>query len=208
MPPEKLRAMVDAIGDRYRALIITLAGSRLRPGEACRLTVDRVDFLRRTIRVDRKLITKAGQPSRFGPVMTTSSVRTIPVPQAVVHEIARRLATYYADPQLGVIFTDAEGKGIRRNALGHPWRRAAIKAKVEGFTPPRLPALRGISPHRPRRKREGRTAPPGHATASTKLDTYAHMFRDSEDVTRRALDAGLDAIVSSSCDDAAAADLT
>jgi hypothetical protein len=31
----------------------------------------------------------------------------------------------------------------------------------------------------------------GHASAKTTLDTYAHLFPDSDDVTRRALETGL-----------------
>ena len=62
----QVRAMVEAVGDRYRALVVLLAGSALRPGEALGLTVDRVDFLRRTIRVDRQLVTVAGAPHDWG----------------------------------------------------------------------------------------------------------------------------------------------
>ena len=35
----------------------------------------------------------------------------------------------------------------------------------------------------------------GHASAKTTLDTYAHLFPDSEDVTRQALEAGLVGVV-------------
>jgi integrase len=46
----------------------------------------------------------------------------------------------------------------------------------------------------------------GHSSATTTLDTYAHLWPDSEDVTRRALDAGLSAIVSPVCHVASAGD--
>ena len=36
----------------------------------------------------------------------------------------------------------------------------------------------------------------GHTSAKVTLDTYAHLWPESEEVTRRALDAGLAAIVS------------
>ena len=39
----------------------------------------------------------------------------------------------------------------------------------------------------------------GHAKASTTLDTYAHLWPDSEDATRRVLDAGLERVVSHAC---------
>jgi integrase len=39
---EQVRAMIEAVGDRYRALIVLLVGSGVRPGEALGLTKDRV----------------------------------------------------------------------------------------------------------------------------------------------------------------------
>ena len=35
----------------------------------------------------------------------------------------------------------------------------------------------------------------GHASAKTTLDTYAHLFPDAEDITRRVLEAGLVGVV-------------
>jgi len=74
----------------------------------------------------------------------------------------------------GLLLTDSKGDPIRRNALGHLWRRAATGAKVVGFTPHDL----------------------RHDAASTTLDAYAHLWPDSEDTTRRVLDAGLERVVS------------
>ena len=96
----------------------------------------------------------------------------------------------------GLVFTDAKGEPIRRNALGHLWRRAAVKAGVEGFTPHDLrhyaasvlidqgASVKAVQRHL------------GHSSATTTLDTYAHLWPDSEDVTRRALEAGVAAIAS------------
>jgi integrase len=44
----------------------------------------------------------------------------------------------------------------------------------------------------------------GHSSAVTTLDTYAHLWPESEDLTRRALEAGVAAIVSPACHDAVA----
>ena len=201
MSPEQVRAMVDAVSDRYRALVILLAGTGVRPGEALGLTVDRVEFLRRTIRVDRQLVTMSGALPHLGPCKTTASVRTIPVPDAVLDELARHLEQFAPHADLGLIFTDGKGDPIRRNALGHIWRRAATRAGVEGFTPHDLrhyaasvlidqgASVKAVQRHL------------GHASATTTLDTYAHLWPDSDDVTRRALGAGLDAVVSPADDD-------
>lgn len=39
----------------------------------------------------------------------------------------------------------------------------------------------------------------GHASATTTLDCYAHLWPDAEDTTRAALDAGLSHFVSPPC---------
>jgi integrase len=51
-------ALADAVPDRYRALVILAAGSGMRQGECFGLTVDHIDFLRRTLLVDRQLVTR------------------------------------------------------------------------------------------------------------------------------------------------------
>ena len=54
-------ALRDAVPERYRALVATGAGTGLRPGELFGLTVDQVDFLRRSMRVDRQLVRVRGR---------------------------------------------------------------------------------------------------------------------------------------------------
>ena len=39
----------------------------------------------------------------------------------------------------------------------------------------------------------------GHSSAVTTLNVYAHLWPESENITRRALDAGLAAVVSPTC---------
>jgi integrase len=182
---------------------VLLAGTGLRPGEALGLTVDRVGILRRIIRVDRQLLTVSGKEPAFGPAKTPASVRTVPVPQSVLDVLADHLHHYPTAPG-GLIFTDSKGDPIRRNALGHVWRRArawanAMTVVVRDFT---LHDLRhyaasvlissGLSVKAVQRH-------PGHASAVTTLDTYAHLWPDAEDTTRAALETGIGRVVSQPC---------
>lgn len=43
---EAVEALIDAMPERYRALVVLAAGTGLRQGECFGLTLDRVDFLR------------------------------------------------------------------------------------------------------------------------------------------------------------------
>jgi integrase len=116
-----------------------------------------------------------GTPPQLGPCKTESSVRTIPVPQVVLDALALHIAEYglHAD---GFIFpTDGKGDPIRRSALGHLWRRAAVKVEVEGFTPhdPRHYAASVLIDQGASVKVVQRHL--GHGSATTTLDTYAHL---------------------------------
>ncbi|MGI9051047.1 MAG: tyrosine-type recombinase/integrase [Ilumatobacteraceae bacterium] len=200
MTAEQVRAIADGVDDRYRAFVVLLAGSGLRPAEGLGLTVDRVDFLRRALRVDRQLITVTGRPPMLAPPKTTSSVRTIPVPGLIVDQLAQHLERYPADAD-GMIFTNSRGRLIRRADLSYLWRAGARRAGVEGFTPHDLrhyaasvlieqgASVKAVQRHL------------GHASATTTLDVYSHLWPDSEEVTRRALDAGLVGVVSPTCHD-------
>jgi hypothetical protein len=70
-------------------------GAGLRQSEASGLTVDRIDWLRRTLTVDRQLVTPAvaGEPT-FGPPKTKRSYRTVPLADAVVAELARHVEVH------------------------------------------------------------------------------------------------------------------
>lgn len=64
----ELEELVAAVPDRYRALIVFGAGMGLRQGECFGLTVDRVDFLRRQVRV-------TASSSALGPASPSSGRR-------------------------------------------------------------------------------------------------------------------------------------
>ena len=87
-----VHAIADAIEPRYRALVLLEAYVGLRPSEAYGLAVDDVDFLRREIRVGRRVV---AEPTA-GVTQTkyrskTGGVRFVKVPAAIVDELARFL---------------------------------------------------------------------------------------------------------------------
>ena len=193
LPVETVHALADAVPARYRALVILAAGSGMRQGECLGLTVDRLDFLRRVVHVDRQLVTVTGRPSFLTAPKTAASVRTIPLPQVVLDALAAHLGAF---PPLGdgfVFVTDARNP-IRRTAFGDVWR-AAVKAAG-------APAGTGFHELRHfyaslliRHGESVKTvqARLGHASASETLDTYSHLWPDSDDRTRTAVDSVLSA---------------
>jgi len=66
------------------------------------LGVERVDFLRREVRVHRQPLTRPGGGAQSGPPKTPASVRTIPLPQVVIDALAKHLAKHLAEHPAGI----------------------------------------------------------------------------------------------------------
>jgi hypothetical protein len=76
---ERVLALRDSITPEYAAAIVVGAGAGVgtRSGECFGLTVDRVDFLRGVITIDRQVIAVVDGRTVFGPLKTPASVRKV-----------------------------------------------------------------------------------------------------------------------------------
>jgi len=110
------------------------------------------------------------------------------------------LAEHMAAVGLGVgdrkalLFTMNDGSPIARNRFGELWRAAVRRAKIGREA--RFHDLRHYYASLLIRHGESVKvvqARLGHASASETLDTYAHLWPDSEDRTRQAVDVVLSA---------------
>ncbi|MGZ4561210.1 MAG: site-specific integrase, partial [Mycobacteriaceae bacterium] len=149
--------------------------------------VDRVDFLRRELRVDRQLVTPQKGFPTFGPPKTGASVRTIPLPQMVVASLAAHLQQYPTDE---LVFTTNVGLPIRRPVFSRVWRPACVRAglpKDRTFHDLRHFYASLLIRHGESVKTVQSRL--GHASAAETLDTYSHLWPDSDDRTRKAVDA-------------------
>ena len=192
LPVEAVEALAAAVPDRYRGLVVLAAGTGLRQGECLGLTVDRVDFLRRTLRVDRQLVLVAGAEPGLGPPKTAASHRTIPLPQVVLDALAAHLAAYPAGRD-GFVFTNERCGPIRRNRFSEVWRPAVAAAGAPpetGFHDLRHFYASLLIRHGESVKVVQSRL--GHASAAETLDTYSHLWPDSDDRTRQAVDHVLD----------------
>lgn len=196
MTTEQVLLLEEAMPSAWRAIVVLGAGAGLRQGEALGITQDRIDFLRRQLRVDRQLINLAREEPRLAPVKTSSSVRTIPLPQVVVDVLGAHFATEgcpYGDS--GFAFPP-----VTRQLFSKIWRSAVRHAGLP----------REITYHSLRHYyaslliRHGESVKTvqerlGHSSAVTTLNTYSHLWPDSDDRTRAAVDDVLGAFVHSAC---------
>ncbi len=214
MSAERVHAIHDAINPRFAAAITAGAGTGLRRGECMGLTIDRVDFLRRVVTVDRQLVGVKAKLPVFGPPKTPESVRKVPAPQYVLDELAAHLSQYPAGPD-GLIFTTATGLPVHPIRFGEAWTDAEIRlwSGIPGrISHDRRQAFNEAHPdghgHRFHELRhfyvsvlvaDGASirviqARIGHAPGSPEtLKTYAHLWPEDEDRTRAAIDAALTA---------------
>ena len=180
---------------RYRAVVLAGAGLGLRPGELFGLALDRVDFLRRIVRVDQQLV-RVRRPGaarvELAPLKTPASYRTIPLPDVVAAALAAHLVEWPAHPQLGVIFTNQWGGPIQAHPFAAVFAAAAARAGLPAWATPHdcrhyyaSALIQGGASAKVLQSRLG------HSSATTSLDTYGHLFPDEEDRTRATIDLAL-----------------
>jgi integrase len=188
MSAEQMHSLLEAAPERIRALLVCVAGTGLRQGEAFGLTAAHVDFLRRTVRVDQQLVTLQRKAPYLAPPKTAASHRTIPVPQLVIDALADHLAKFPPSDD-GLLFTNRDGKPWSRNRFGEVWRAAVARAKLPTGT--RFHELRHFYASLLIRHGESvKTvqARLGHASAVETLNTYGHLWPDADDRTREAVE--------------------
>jgi len=179
-------ALAGALPARYAAVPYVAAGLGLRPGEVFGLEVGDVDFLRRSVTVARQL----DEARKVGPLKTASSSRTVPLPTVVGDVLAAHLAG--EDRRDGLVFADETGRPVLRNSFAAAWRPAVVRAGIGGGL--RLDDLRHAYASALIQAGESVKvvqARLGHASAMVTLDVYGHLWPDSDDRTRAAVDAFL-----------------
>jgi len=193
LTPEQVEALVSELPERYRGLVLLVAGMGLRQGEALGLTVEHVDFLRRRLRVEQQL-TFVGGPLRLTDrLKTKASRREVPMPQSIVDALAAHLAAFPVMHPDGLLFVNDAGDGIRRTRFAETvWTPAVKRAGL-----PQGTGFHGLRHfYASLLIRHGESVKVvqerlGHKSAQETLDTYSHLWPDSEDRTRAAVDAVL-----------------
>lgn len=195
---EQVRTLAEAMPPRCKAMVYAQAGLGLRIGELLALRVQDVDFLRRTVRVEHQL--ERGTRARVEP-KTPRSRRTVPLPRIVAEQLAAHIAAYPPLAADGLLFY-----GTNEQPWEHTMYGSRIFAKVTGALASAKSSTFpvGITTHDLRHHfasvllAAGESVVAvaerlGHEDATLVLRVYGHLLPDSEDRTRKALDAAWDA---------------
>jgi integrase len=188
---EEIRATGSHVPDHITAAVLLGAGTGLRQGEIFGLTVDRVDFLRKELRVDRQLFTPGRGPAVLAPPKSKRSYRTIGLGQVVTDGLAAHLGRFGKDGgRYGLVFHQPSGIPVNRAQASQYFAQAATRAGLAGRTwhdlrhhHASLLLSEGVSPALVAERL-------GHDLA-TLLKTYAHVIRADEDRVRAITDTAL-----------------
>jgi integrase len=183
---EDVGALASAADDSFRAFVALCAFAGIRLGEAAAIQVADIDFLRRQLTVARQ-VQRAGDRQVEIKAPKYGSERVIYLPD----ELATLLAQHVEKHTFGRtadrwMFQGEPGDPPHQNTVGYWWRKAKTAAGVSGV---RLHDLRHFYA-------SGLIAAGcdvvtvqralGHASATTTLRTYAHLWPTAEDRTRAA----------------------
>jgi integrase len=187
---DQVMAAAKVASDRLYAAVILAAGTGMRRSEVLGLTVDRVEFLRQKIVVDRQLVgLDEGQPV-FGPPNTKTSIRTIPLAESVAKALAQHMEKYPPGTE-GIVFTTYRRNPWRRETFGHEWKDRMDAAKLAGFAFHELRHYYASLLIRHGESVKTVQANLGHKSAEETLNTYAHLWEDADDRSRAAVHAAL-----------------
>jgi len=124
LSPDEFTNLLAYIPPRYLALVLTLASTGLRWGEATALRPEDFDLEARTVRVSRAWKSSRAQGWYIGPPKTRRSKRTVSMPEDLVALLVPLL-----EARTEYVFTNAFGKPVRQQnfheSVWAPARRLA-----------------------------------------------------------------------------------
>jgi integrase len=184
---EQVWAIHDAVPDHLRAAVLLGAFAGLRIAEVCGLRVTDVDFIRGVVHPKQQRLARGG-PARFVPLKTEGSSRPIPIPRDLALLLSASVQRYSSDMMV------TAGPGTDRCSV---WTieqaMRTVRGKIEGLPDTfSFQDLRHylasllIASGADIKTVQARMR---HASATTTLDTYGHLWPDADESTRIAIGA-------------------
>ena len=208
-----VRAVAEAMPDRYEAMVYLGAGCGHRQGELFGVALDDIDFLGRVVHVRRQVRIIDGTLVFSLPKM--GKTRSVPLPDAVGMRLSEHIRQYPPVPvtlpwrtrdgqphTAELLFTTPGGGALNRNSFNRMWRSARAAAGVPAGRENGMHVLRhtaasawlsaGV---------DVRTVAEylGHKDPGFTLKVYSHLMPDAADRARRAMNAFFEGSADVSC---------
>jgi integrase len=124
-------ALVEAMDDQYRAMVILAAWCGLRLGELLALTRRRIDLDQGTVEVVASSYERFHGNVETGPPKTAAGRRRVSIPPHVLPEIERHLQRFVGSSPDSPLFVGPKGGVLYRGVFARCWRRARTAVGVE-----------------------------------------------------------------------------
>ncbi|MEV0582644.1 site-specific integrase [Nonomuraea sp. NPDC050310] len=124
--------LVDAIGNRYRALVLLGTFASLRWSELAGLQKRDLNLDEQTIRVERQLIYLTGKGLVFTDPKSEAGKRTVVIPGLIVDELRAHLKDFAQDGDEGLVFVGPDDGPLRNSNFN---RRVWPKALEDAGLP-------------------------------------------------------------------------
>lgn len=190
--PDEVRSIRAGFDPAWQAWVDVMAYAGLRIGEASGLQLKDVDFLRRTIHVQRQVQNRVKHLDLLPP--KHGSERVVPVPDELLQRLSRHVETIGVYGDDGWLF----GTPPSPTRLRHYFVNACRAAGITGVTPHDLRHHYASGLIRAGLDPVAVAKAMGHSSPSITLEVYAHLWPDAADRTRVAAAA----LISSSSDSA------
>lgn len=187
----QVSALATAAG-QHEAVVLLLAYTGLRWGEAVGLRLGDLDTLRRRATVSQNVV-QSGSKTFIGPPKTHKQ-RTVPLPEFLIPYLARCCEGRQRDD---LLFADEDGGYLRRPHPVSGWfAKAVIESGVPRTTPHDLRHTAASLAVAAGANVKAVQKMLGHASAAMTLDIYADLFDDDLESVASALHAARSSAVS------------
>ena len=120
----QVAAMADAVGPRFRLLVLLAVFAGLRWGELTGLTRANVDVDARLIRVRETVVELKDGSRSFGPPKSAAGVRNVSIPEFILGDVRWHLERFAEPGPAGHLFIGERGALLRRTTFTKVWERA------------------------------------------------------------------------------------
>jgi integrase len=197
--PQEIKAVVNALDDKWRPILLTAIFTGLRASELRGLRWVNVDLAKRELHVRER----ADEYKELGRPKSGSGERTVPLPPIVVSSL-RAWKLKCPKGQLGLVFPSPVDKGVV--GLQYIVRRGLVPTQIAAGVSFDVPGAHGVPVKRPkyrglhslrhffaswcinRKVDGGLELPPkvvqerlGHSTIAMTQDVYGHLFPRADD---------------------------
>lgn len=130
---EQVYDLADAIGPSLRVMVLFATFTGLRFGELRALRRDRLDLLHKTVHVVEQYQELSSGELVLGPPKTDAGRRTVTIPDVLITDLEKHLATYSGPAPNGLVFCGTLHQPLHRKTFYRNWNKAVEAAGMPGF---------------------------------------------------------------------------